>query len=67
MLYSELYEIMVNKVTFIGFRGPNRPNRDLLDELKSQMSQRGSELFGARFQPCFANFQSKSTLDPVPT
>jgi len=25
--FSELYEIMVNKVTFIGFRGGDRPHR----------------------------------------
>jgi len=24
---SELYQIMVKKVTFVGFRGGNRPNR----------------------------------------
>jgi len=28
MLFSELYKIMVNKVTFVGFSGGgNRPNR----------------------------------------
>ena len=27
MLFSELYKIMVNKVTFMGFRGGDRPNR----------------------------------------
>jgi len=26
MLLSELYEIMVNKVTFVGFKGGDRPN-----------------------------------------
>jgi len=27
MLFSELYKIMVNEVTFVGFSGGNRPNR----------------------------------------
>jgi len=27
MLFSELYKIKVNKVTFVGFRGGDRPNR----------------------------------------
>jgi len=32
MLFSELYKkIMVNKVTFLGFRGGYRPNRPALD------------------------------------
>jgi len=26
MLFFELYKIMVNKVTFVGFRGNDRPN-----------------------------------------
>jgi len=26
MLFSELYKIMMNKVTFVGFRGGDRPN-----------------------------------------
>jgi len=26
MLFSELYQIMVNKVIFVGFRGSDRPN-----------------------------------------
>jgi len=30
-LFSELYKIMVNKVTFIGFRGENRPSRPAPD------------------------------------
>jgi len=29
MLISELHKIMVNKVTLVGFRGSNRPNRPL--------------------------------------
>jgi len=31
MLFSELYKIMVKKVTFVGFRGGDRPNRLSLD------------------------------------
>jgi len=31
MLFSELYEIMANKVNFVGFKGGDRPNRTLLD------------------------------------
>jgi len=27
MLFSQLYKIMVNEVTFVGFRGGDRPNR----------------------------------------
>jgi len=27
MLFSELYKIFVKKVTFVGFRGGDRPNR----------------------------------------
>jgi len=27
MLFFELHKIMVNKVTFVSFRGGNRPNR----------------------------------------
>jgi len=27
MLFSELYKITVNEVTFVGFRGGDRPNR----------------------------------------
>jgi len=27
MLFSELYKLMVNKVTFVGFGGHDRPNR----------------------------------------
>jgi len=27
MLFSELYKIMVKRVTFVGFRGGDRPNR----------------------------------------
>jgi len=27
MLFSELYRVMVKKVTFVGFRGADRPNR----------------------------------------
>jgi len=27
MLFSELFKIMVKKVTFVGFRGGDRPNR----------------------------------------
>jgi len=30
MLFSELYKIMVKKVTFVSFRGVDRPNRHLL-------------------------------------
>jgi len=29
VLFSELYKIMVNKITFVGFRGGNRPLLDL--------------------------------------
>jgi len=29
MLFSELYKIVVNKVTFVGFKGGDRPNRPL--------------------------------------
>jgi len=29
MLLSEVYKIVVNKVTFVGFRGSDRPNRPL--------------------------------------
>jgi len=35
MLFSELYNIMVNKVTFVGFRGDDRPSRLPLDPLLS--------------------------------
>jgi len=31
MLFSELFKIMVKKVTFVGFRGGDRPNRTSLD------------------------------------
>ena len=31
MLFSELHKIMVNTVTFAGFRGSDRPNRTPLD------------------------------------
>ena len=31
MLFSELYKIMVNKVTFVGFRGGDRHNPPSLD------------------------------------
>ena len=31
MLFSELYKIMVNKFTFVSFRGDDRPNRPPLD------------------------------------
>jgi len=31
MRLSELYTIMVNKVTFVGFGGGDRPNRPALD------------------------------------
>jgi len=29
MMFFDLYKIMVNKVTFVGFRGGDRPNRPL--------------------------------------
>ena len=29
MLFSELHKIVVNKITFVGFRGDDRPNRPL--------------------------------------
>ena len=33
MLFSELHKIMVKKVTSVGFRGDDRPNRSSLDPL----------------------------------
>jgi len=32
MLFSDLYKIMVKKVTFVGFRGGDRPNLPPLDQ-----------------------------------
>jgi len=29
MLFSELHKIVVNKITFVGFREDDRPNRPL--------------------------------------
>jgi len=29
--FTELHKIMVNKITFVGFRGSDRPNRSPLD------------------------------------
>jgi len=31
MLFSELYKITANEVTFVGFRGGERPNRPYVD------------------------------------
>jgi len=31
MLFLKLYKIMVNKVTFVGFKGGDRPNHPPLD------------------------------------
>jgi len=38
MLFSELYKIRVKKVTFIGFRGGDRPNRPSLFETKMEQA-----------------------------
>jgi len=39
MLFSEIYKIMVNKVTFVGFRGGRRTPQSLLTFLRSCVSR----------------------------
>jgi len=41
MLFSELYKIMVNKVTFLGFRGGYRRNRPPISALNHTVHYRG--------------------------
>jgi len=40
MLFSELYKIMVNEVTFVGLRVDDSPNRPLLDQPWAQQHLR---------------------------
>jgi len=41
MLFSELYKIMVNKVTFVGFMGGDRPNHPLDPPLNTSLNSTG--------------------------